>query len=333
MKDQTGFIHNPHVQTMLPFLLRRPINIKFQRESIDSPDGDFIDLDWARISENQPSTKLAVIIYGLEGDRQCTYTTHAIKKLSMLAYDSVIMNLRGCSRPNRLLKTYHSGQSEDLETTLNWILAKEKYSEIVLIGFSLGGNIVLKYLGEQANKLNHYIKKAIAISPPIDLEATSLKLAKPDCAIYMTYWLYKFRQKILRKMKMFPSLDIKGFSKIKTFYDYDKRYTAPLNGFLDVHDYWRQASSKPLLTNIAIPTLFLASKDDPFLSLESYPVEEAKVNPNLKLIITERGGHVGFWELKWDKWLYVDFYYEQYMLDFLQNLSVDKLSESSCLMN
>ncbi len=313
-----SFLQQPNIQTLGPFFLRRAVKTKYQRETIDTLDGDFLDLDWARIDANNPSSKLAILLYGLEGDSTCTYTTNLIKKLALIGYDSVVMNYRGCSRPNKLPKSYHSGKSEDLDLVVSWILQNQAYSEITLIGYSVGGNIILKYLGEKSTTVDPRIKQAVAFSPPIDLEATAKKLAQPECWPYMKYWLMKFYHKLRIKRKMFPGLiDLRGFSKIKTFREYDRRYTAPLNGFSDEHDYWRQASSKALLTKIKVPTLLITSKDDPFLPLECIPYKEAELNSQLKLVVTETGGHVGFWTMKFSKGIVIDFLNEDYTLDFL----------------
>ncbi len=317
-----NILQNPHIQTIVPSVFRLPPKIKYHRVTIPTPDNDFIDLDWSKINENKNSNKLAILIHGLEGASGGAYIKNSIAKLRALNYDAIAMNLRGCSgRPNLLVKSYHSGKSEDLATALDHIFNTEDYTEITLIGFSVGGNIILKYLGEQGDKLDTRIKNAVSFSAPIDLECCANALARPECKIYMKYFLDKLYKKVRLKEKMFPYLiTSRDFLDIENFHEYDKCYTAPLNGFEDEIDYWHKASSKPWLTKITIPTLLLVAKDDPFLGPRCYPYDEAKINSNLHLIVTEHGGHVGFWELEFRNGLpRIQFYYEQYMIDFLKS--------------
>lgn len=308
---------NPHLQTLVPALLRPIPGFKYQRQAIDTPDEDFLDLDWYI---TQPSkNKLAIVLHGLEGTSESSYVKNAILRLNEEGYDAVAMNFRGCSgRPNKLLKSYHSGKTEDLDLVVNHILRNYKYDEIVLVGFSVGGNIVLKYLGEKATGLHPKIKKAVAFSAPVDLKSSADALAK-GTPIYMKYLLEKLHRKLVIKREKFPEeVDLKDFSRITTFHEFDDRYTAPLNGFRDAEDYWQQASSKTLLDRIAIPTLLFTAEDDPFLGKECYPKEAVAANPNFQLQVTPYGGHVGFWNFKFKGLLpRINFYHEQEMLKFL----------------
>jgi len=283
---------NGHVQTILPNLFRRVRGVHYQRERITTPDDDFLDLDWSRIG----SPRLAILSHGLEGNSQRPYILGMVKALHARGWDALAWNYRGCSgEPNKQLRSYHSGFTEDLHTVITHALAPDTYSEIVLSGFSLGGNITLKYLGEQGSHLHPRIQTAVAVSVPCDLRSGALKMAQPANKLYMAIFLQSFHEKIKAKMRTMPGqISDEGFDQIKTFEDFDNRYTAPLHGFKNAEDYWAKASSKPFLPQICIPTLLIDAKNDPLLAGPCYPIEEAKSNPQLFLEMPESGGHVGF---------------------------------------
>lgn len=266
--------------------------MNYQRQRIDTPDNDFLDLDWVRTG----SRRLAVVAHGLEGDSRRHYMLGMVKALSKRGWDVVAWNARGCSgEPNRAPRFTHSGATEDLETVLARFLSIGGYSEIALLGFSLGGNLTLKYLGERGSGLDRRIKAAVAFSVPCDLFSGCTALAKPANQIYMRRFLATLHDKIRALMKLMPGkIDDQGYEKMRTFKDFDDRYTAPLHGFKDAEDYWRQCSCKPYLKFIQIPTLLVNARNDPFLADPCYPVEEARQNPNLHLEMPTSGGHVGF---------------------------------------
>jgi len=280
------------VQTLLPTLVRRVRGVTYQRERITTPDNDFLDLDWARAG----SRKLAVLAHGLEGDSKGHYILGMVKALAKRGWDAVAWNARGCSgEPNRVLRFTHSGATEDLQTVISHVLSASNYSQIALIGFSLGGNLTLKYVGERGHDLNPSIKAAVAFSAPCDLQSGALKLAQPANRIYMRRFLITLHDRIRAAMKLAPGrIDDRGYERMKTFKEFDDRYTAPLHGFANAEDYWRKCSCKPHLKNIQIPTLLVSAGNDPFLADPCYPTEEAKENPNLHLEVPASGGHVGF---------------------------------------
>jgi uncharacterized protein len=309
-------LQNPHIQTIIPSLFRPMPKFRYERETITTYDDDFLDLDWHKT--NSPSSKLALVLHGLEGTSESAYVKNAVLKLHSIGYDALVMNFRGCSgRPNKLHKSYHSGKTEDLDLVINYILNHYHYDEIVLVGFSVGGNMVLKYLGEKGSELDKQIKKSVTFSVPVDLKSSADTLAKPNRAIYMKYLLGKLYKKLLVKQKLFPEfIDLRNFSEIKTFHQFDARYTAPMNGFKDELDYWEKASSKPYLNRITIPSLLITAKDDPFLGPECPP--ETCLNSNFRVLLTDKGGHVGFWKLEFKCFLpVINFYHEELMLDFL----------------
>jgi predicted alpha/beta-fold hydrolase len=210
--------------------------------------------------------------------------------------DAVAWNARGCSgEPNRVLRFTHSGATEDLQTVISHVSSTGNYSQIALIGFSLGGNLTLKYVGERGRDLDPRIKAAVAFSVPCDLQSGSLKLAEPANRIYMRRFLVTLHDKIRALMKIMPrKIDDRGYEQMSSFKEFDDRYTAPIHGFTDAEDYWRKCSCKPYLKNIQIPTLLVNARNDPFLAEPCYPIAEAGENPNLHLEMPASGGHVGF---------------------------------------
>jgi uncharacterized protein len=283
---------NPHVQTVFPSLFRRVSGVHYQRHRIDTPDGDFLDLDKSVVG----SRRLAIILHGLEGDSSRAYVLGMVKAVNKRGWDALAVNFRGCSGVcNKQVRFYHSGDTQDLETVISHVTANQKYSELALIGFSLGGNVILKYVGERGTQTNSLITKAVAFSVPCDLESSSNHLAGSANGIYLKRFLRLLRKKIRMKMAILPEqINDHDYKTVKTFKQFDDRYTAPMFGFSGAEDYWRKASCKPFLASISIPTLLVNAADDPFLTDLCYPTEEAKNNPRFFLEIPKFGGHVGF---------------------------------------
>jgi predicted alpha/beta-fold hydrolase len=266
--------------------------VDYQRERIETPDGDFLDLDWVR----NGNRKLAVLSHGLEGHSRRKYIQGMIRALLRRGWDAVAWNFRGCSgEPNRLLRFYHSGDTADLKTVLEHIHSRHDYSRIDLIGFSLGGNVTLKFLGELGDQAACYAHAAVAFSVPCDLAAGARRMAEFQNRIYMANFLKRLHGKICAKSRLFPGqIDDTGFRRIRDFKGFDDRYTAPLHGFADAEDYWQRCSSRPFLTAIRIPTLLVNAQNDPFLADGCYPVKQAESNPHLYLETPASGGHLGF---------------------------------------
>lgn len=283
---------NHHLHTIYPSLFRRVNGVKFTRERIDTPDGDFVDIDWSRIG----SEKLLLAIHGLEGSSRSRYIPGIIHAFQRRGWDGVAYNLRGCSgEPNRTLRFYHSGDTADLDVVVRYVLGDHHYTQLAIVGFSLGGNITLKYVGERGTSLPKELTHAAAVSTPCDLQSSSWKLAEPSNVLYMRNFLRHFHRKIRMKMQQFPGhISDEGFHEIKNFKDYDDRYTAPIHGFRNAEDYWEKCSAKPFLSGIRIPTLLINAQDDPFLPEACYPVQEARDNSHFFLEIPSFGGHVGF---------------------------------------
>lgn len=288
-----------HLATIYPTLFRRVASPPIERKRLELPDGDFLDLDWSP----RHHKRLAIIGHGLEGESSAKYIRGMSLALRKHHWDTLAWNCRGCSgEPNRLLRSYHSGVSEDLSHVVDHAIS-EGYQTISLIGFSLGGNIVLKYLGEQGSQIHPEVKAAVAFSVPCDLTSSSLRLGDWDNRIYMSRFMNGLQEKVIHKNEVFPGkLDLSGIRKIKTFAEFDDRFTAPLNGFTDARDYWTRASSKPHLSSITVPSLLVQAQNDPFLPEACFPVEIAQKSKALHLEIPDHGGHVGFISREKEYW-------------------------------
>lgn len=287
-----------HIATMYPTLLRKLPDLPWERERIETPDGDFLDIDWLRREQPRGSRRAVIICHGLEGDTRRSYMRGMARAVLARGWDAVPWNFRGCSgEPNRKIHTYHSGFTQDLETVVRHVLDRG-YEELCLAGFSLGGNLVLKYLGERGAGLDPRIVKGFAASVPVDLAAGAERSARWDNRLYMEYFMRKLRRKVEAKAAMFPGqVDLTGYRSIRTFQEFDERYTAPFNGFDGAEHYWAESSSRQFLPDIRVPTLLLQAADDPLLPEACYPEPEADTNPHLYLEIPRHGGHVGFCDI------------------------------------
>ncbi|MCB0352243.1 MAG: alpha/beta fold hydrolase [Bdellovibrionales bacterium] len=312
------FVRNRDLQTILPALFRKPVVLKGSPGRISTPDGDFLDIEWF---ERHKQRRVAILSHGLEGSANAPYIRGMAHGLLGAGWNVLTWNFRGCSgEPNRKPYWYHSGKSDDLAVIVDHVLAKNHYDNIVLIGFSVGGNITLKYLGELGRSVSPHLLGAAVCSVPIDLEGCAAALARPRNAIYMRRFLRLLIQKILEKNERFPKeIHTQDLSSMKTFYDFDNRYTAPLNGFRDASDYWSKSSSASFLSEIQVPTLFVSALDDPFLSSSCFPRSE-DISSDVRLCLSDRGGHVGFmmdYKLK-------NFWFEKQTIRFLNEISPRK---------
>jgi len=306
------FLRNAHVHTVLSSLFRKKPQLPYVRERLELQDGDFIDLDWHKTN----SKKLLIATHGMEGTSHSSYALHTAKSAHTAGYDIVVWNMRGCSGvSNRKLKFYHSGKTEDLSAVIKHAF-RLGYRELHLIGFSLGGNLTLLYLGQQGNRIDRRIKSSVAVSAPVDLVASQYQIEKKKNRIYLKRFLLDFEKKFNKKRKQ-RKIYIDTFrfkKKIRTFADLDRIYTAPWNGFADEKVYYRECSALPHLKNIAIPFLLLTPQDDSFMSEECYPVEIAKNKKNFYLEMPQHGGHCAMLvDYKFDR-----SYIESRIIDFIQ---------------
>ena len=282
-----------HLNTIYASLLRYVPRIKFTRERIWVENQDFLDLDWSKTG----GKKLILVLAGLEGKSRSLYARAVINHFNRKNWDAVCMNYRGCSgEPNKLLQGYHMGASNDVKSTINHIIKNYTYDEIVIIGYSLGGNLALKYAGEEKNNIPAQVKAIISYSVPLDIKKSNQRLSKWYNWHYLKWFMFPLNLKANRKKKQFPGRleSFKGFFMSGSFLYFDTHFTAPANGFESVEEYWKRSTSKPLLRHIRIPTLIVASEDDTFISENCYPRKEAEGNENIILEISKFGGHCGF---------------------------------------
>lgn len=285
---------NGHWASIYPSLFRKVDGVSTTRERINTPDDDFLDLDWSKKGHD----KLILVLHGLEGDASRPYVQGMIKLFNQNGYDGVGMNFRGCSGEiNRALRMYHNGEIEDVSFVLDHIGKNYDYQEIVLIGFSLGGNVTLNYVARKGKKVHPLLKKAVAISVPTDLVESAKILDSEwfNSKVYVRRFLTQLYEKTRLKEQQYPgTFDLDTIKNYTTFYDFDHHVTAKVSGFDGALDYYTKASSLPHLSNIAIPTLIINAKNDSFLSDTSYPYAVAEKNPLVYLEVPKHGGHVGF---------------------------------------
>jgi predicted alpha/beta-fold hydrolase len=286
------YFRNGFISTVYSGLIRR-VSLEQERERITLKDGDFIDLDWSFSKEK--SSKLVILLHGLEGHGQRPYMTGAAKHFNENGIDALCMNFRGCSGENNLnYYSYHSGFTNDLHETISHAITSKKYSEIYLKGISLGANIILKYLGEHT-QIPDQVKAAIAVSVPVDLYGSCKELHKLKNKPFHDRFLKDLVQHLKEKQQLFPEqLTAEEVKNINTLLEFDNVYTSKAHGFIDAIDYYTKSSCLQFLSNIKRPALIINALNDSFLSSECYPVKEAKNNPNLYLEMPNYGGHAGF---------------------------------------
>jgi uncharacterized protein len=293
------YFPNEHIETLVPALFRQVKGIKYQRQRLDIADGDFLDLDWSRLS-SPPSDKgtrrLVILSHGLEGDTYRPYIKGMVKFFNQHNWDALAWNHRGCSgEMNRLPRFYHSGATEDLRAIVNYVTQTQGYEMIALIGFSLGGNMTLKYLGEEGENIASAVKKAVVYSVPLHLSSCSASLRQSRNWIYARKFKSELKSKIRQKSRLMPDkLSVEYLPKVITLKDFDDYYTAPLHGFSDAEDYYAQASSVHFVDKIAIPTLVVNAQNDPFLAPECFPYEKFAQLENVFFETPATGGHCGF---------------------------------------
>jgi predicted alpha/beta-fold hydrolase len=285
------YLFNQHLETIFPSALRKVKGVNYERERIETLDGDFLDIDWVR--NNNP--RLVIASHGLEGSSDRPYILGIAKLFSQNDWDVLAWNCRSCSGEiNRKEFLYHHGFTQDVEEVVSKAL-KEGYKEIVMIGFSMGGSLTLKYVGENGNHLYPEIKGAMAVSVPCNLSSSSRMLALKKNKFYQNRFMRKLDIKLREKNEQFPDLiDIKPWKSFSDFHEFDSHYSAKIFGYKDAQDFYDSVQCYPHLKNITIPTLILNSLNDPMLTGDCYPESEAERNQNINLELTQHGGHVGF---------------------------------------
>jgi predicted alpha/beta-fold hydrolase len=283
------WLPGPHLQTLWPTLCRKKQkNLHLERERFELPDGDFLDLDWA--GEKGP---IVLILHGLEGSVNSSYAQGMLQTVLKQEWRGLFMHFRGCSgEPNRLIRSYHSGETRDLAFLVQNIRKREPKIPIAAIGFSLGGNVLLKWLGETGE--NNPLTAAIAVSVPFELQKASKRIQEGFSKIYQWHLLNCLRRRLSEKFREQElEYGLKTLSGIKTMWDFDEKVTAPLHGFACAEDYYSRSSSRRYLAKIRVPTLLVQAQDDPFMTEDLIP-EPEELPSQVELEVTEAGGHVGF---------------------------------------
>lgn len=286
-------LRGKHVETIVPALFRT-ISLPYKRERVVLSDGDFLDLDWLQHGNH----KVLILFHGLEGSSDSQYIKGMARHFSAQGWDICAMNFRTCSgEMNKALRTYHSGATDDVNEIMQHLLSHYPYKTMAAGGFSLGGNVLLKYLGEQLFTLPPTLKAAFAFSVPCDLAASSTEMARIENTLYMQRFLKSLRYKMKYKAAQFKGqIKTDGINTMRTFTQFDNLFTAPINGFRDAADYYAKCNSLQFLPGITIPTLFVNAQNDPFLTPSCFPTELAASHPYLYLETPKYGGHVGFAE-------------------------------------
>lgn len=281
------WLRNPHLQTLWPKLFRTLPTLHLRRERLELADGDFIDIAWTTGSTGP----IVLLLHGLEGTLRSHYALPVMAAFLRAGLQPVFMHLRGCSgEPNRLARAYHSGASDDLAEVLNQLAADPEGPVLAVIGFSLGGNILLKYLGETPTPL---VTTAIAVSVPFVLRDAMLRLNRGVSRIYRDYLLRRLKLAYRAKFSNRPTPVLVDIDQIRDLESFDDGITAPLNGFSSAFDYYQRCSCRQFLPRIQNPTLIIHALDDPFVFPDTVP-KAHELGPGVVLEVTRGGGHVGF---------------------------------------
>ena len=283
---------NEHWQTIMPAVIRNPKKLNYTRERITTRDQDFLDLDFICNNRN----RIAILSHGLEGHSDKNYMRAMARYFYRHGWDTLSWNCRSCSGELNLTpKLYHHGATEDLADVIHYVLEKG-YAQIVLVGFSLGGSLVVKYLGENGANVPAEIVCGIAFSIPCQLGSCAARMSDPVNKFYLNRFLTKLKAKIVLKTEQFPGLfDISDIDKISSFYEFDSRFTAPLYGFSSAKDFYNYSSAGNYIEGIQKPTLLINSLNDPMFPDDCYPFEIAAHHQYFHLETPARGGHMGYW--------------------------------------
>lgn len=282
-------LRNGHLQTLFASQVRHAPALSTRRERIELPDGDFLDVDWL----GQGSGPIVIVLHGLTGSIRSKYARGLMKAIAARGWRAVLMHFRGASgEPNRLARSYHSGDTGDFDFFVRYLLGQAPQTPLAVVGYSLGGNVALKWLGERA--ADAPLAAAVAVSVPFDLAMTATRLRRGFSRIYQRHLLHGMRAGLRQKLSILPpQIRAHALHRLNTFEAFDNAITAPLHGFRDAADYYRRASSRPFMPHIRRPTLILHALDDPFMSPQAIP-RAHEVPSSVTLEVSRHGGHVGF---------------------------------------
>ena len=279
----------PHLQTLWPALFRLWPRRRVRRERLELPDGDFVDLDWS-CNDAGP---IVILLHGLEGSSRSHYARSMLQALPRAGMRAVLMHFRGCSgEPNRQTRAYHSGDTGDLDFLATTLRQREPQTPIIAVGFSLGGNVLLKWLGEQGAHAG--LRCAVAVSVPFLLHAATTHMNRGFSRFYQWWLVRHLKRSYVRKSQRHTGLlPLREVRRLRNFYEFDDRITAPLHGFTDALHYYSVSSSRQFLARIRIPTLILQAADDPFMPASVIP-SARELSASIQLEVHRHGGHVGF---------------------------------------
>ncbi len=287
-----AWLKNPHLQTIFAASLRPRPRLQVRRERIELPDGDFLDLDWVDAG-TRPDAPIVILLHGLTGSIQSKYARGLMRRLNAIGWRPVLMHFRGASgEPNRLPRGYHSGETTDIDFVERLLQARQPDTPLAAVGFSLGGNVLLKWLGEQGSAAP--VVTAVAVSVPFDLRLCAESIRQGFSRLYQDRLLRGMRAGIHIKFQRIDSpIPLPDLRRLRDFIQYDDAITAPLHGFADVDDYYNRCSSRKFLKDIRVPTLVLHASDDPFMSPQVIPRDD-ELSDAVTLELSQQGGHVGF---------------------------------------
>ncbi|GAA4468284.1 alpha/beta fold hydrolase [Nibrella saemangeumensis] len=287
-----AYLYNGHLQTIFPSIFRNVPDVGYERERLVLADGDFVDLDWIKCGQR----KLVVLTHGLEGDSRRQYMLGMATLFAGHGWDVLAWNCRSCSgEMNKSFRLYNHGEIDDIGEVIQHALRTRSYDTVVLVGFSMGGNITLKYLGVHGRAIPDVIRRAVAISAPADLLASACRLDQPSNRLYRYRFMKKLVRKLRQKADLFPgTLDMQKLKEVTVWRDFDNFFSAPVNGYRDADDFYTQASAVNYMPGIIVPTLVLNAQNDPILSPECSPAWLAGKHPHIYLETPRSGGHVGF---------------------------------------
>jgi hypothetical protein len=284
-----------HAQTIWPYFLRRP-DVSLRRERVETPDGDFWLFDWLDAPNAAAGAPLTVLFHGLEGSSASHYARALLARLADLGLPGVVPHFRGCAdEPNRLPRAYHSGDHEEIAAMLAAVRARAPAAaEIHAVGVSLGGSALLNWLGREGREAATLVRRAAAVSAPIDLMAAGRSIDRGFNRVYAAHFLQSLKPKALAMARRFPGrIEAGSVARVRSMWDFDDVVTSRLHGFADTADYWTRASCKPWLASIRVPTLVLNARNDPFVPGDSLP-GAGEVAADVVLEQPAEGGHVGF---------------------------------------
>lgn len=291
-----GLSHH-HLQTLLPTLLQTKSRNSWQGQELELPDGDFVDLVWTSRPDPADIRPIVVVFHGLEGSVRSPYAQDILQSIDERGWHGVLMHFRGCSgRPNRLPRSYHSGETGDAGYLLDYLNREYPQAPLAAVGYSLGGNMLLKLQAELGDASP--LKAAVSVCAPIRLDLCADRIRQGFSRLYQSHLLRRMKRNLLNKYSQHDYQVLIGLSKkeirgLGDFWSFDDAYTAPMHGFKNVHDYYDRSSARQYLGGIQKPTLILHAQDDPFMPAEVIP-EPSELSSSVELELSQTGGHVGF---------------------------------------